>query len=213
MAELCDKNDFLKMLNYDSDNDSNDETNNQDNKCLISRDALDSTKITLPCKHSFNYVPLYKEVFNQKKKITATEVVRLRYNQIKCPYCRTIHNYLIPYKKIDGVELVHGVNTPRKYVYYENECSYIYKRGSNKGNICGIRCSDKYCNSHLKYEDLNTVGKTNIKKKKDEAKNEIVSSSGCPYIFKRGVNKGNNCGVTVEQNSKCLYCKKHDKYN
>ena len=210
MGELCDKDDFLKMLNYDSDNDSDD---GEDNKCLISRNVLDNTKITLPCNHSFNYLPLYKEVFNQKKKMNVIEVVRLRYNQIKCPYCRTIHNYLIPYKKMEQVELVHGVNTPRKYVYYENQCSYVYKRGHNKGKVCGIRCSDKYCNSHLKYENSETVGKTNIKKKKDEPKNEIVSykPSGCAYIFKRGVNKGNNCGAKVEQNNKCLYCKKHDK--
>jgi hypothetical protein len=212
MAELCNKDDFLKMLNYDSDNDSDNTDSNEDNKCLISRDLLDTTKVTLPCKHSFNYVPLYKEVFNQKKKLTVTEVVRLRYNQIKCPYCRTIHNYLIPYKNIDGVELVHGVNSPRKYAYYEKECSYVYKRGSNKGNICGIRCCATYCNSHLKYEDSNTVGKTNIKKKKND-ENEIVSSGGCNYLFKRGVNKGNKCGDTVNQNGICLYCKKHDKYN
>lgn len=207
MGELSMKDDFFKMLNYDSENDSDDENN----KCLISRNVLDNTKITLPCKHSFNYLPLYKEVFNQKKKIRVTEIVRLRYNQIKCPYCRTIHDYLIPYKKMDGVELIHGVNSPRKYVYFENQCSYVYKRGSQKGKICGIRCSEKYCNSHLKYENSETVGKTNIKKKKDEPKNEIVSSLTCAYIFKRGVNKGNKCGAKVQQNSKCLYCKKHDK--
>lgn len=219
MGELCDKDDFLKMLNYDSDNDNENEYD-QDNKCLISRNILDNTKIRLPCNHSFNYLPLYKEVFNQKKKINVVEVVRLRYNQIKCPYCRTIHNYLIPYKKMDQVELVHGVNSPRKYVYYENQCSYVYKRGTRKGGKCGIRCCENYCNAHLKYDNSETVGKTNIKRKKDvkkivdnEAKNEIVSSTGCAYIFKRGINKGDNCGVTVEQNGLCLYCKKHDKYN
>ena len=207
MGELCEKDDFFKMLNYDSDDDD-------DNKCLISRNILDNTKITLPCNHSFNYLPLYKEVFNQKKKIKVTEIIRLRYNQIKCPYCRTIHDYLIPYKQMEGVELIYGINSPRKYVYYQNKCNYVYKRGNNKGKVCGIRCSEQFCNSHLKYENSETVGKTNIKKKKDdEPKNEIVSSDTCVYVFKRGKNKGNTCGEIVKQNGKCLYCRKHDKYN
>jgi hypothetical protein len=158
-------------------------------------------------------MPLYKEIFNQKKRACVTETIRLRYNQIKCPYCRTIHNYLIPYKKMDGVEIVHGVNSPRKYVYYENKCSYVYKRGTNRGKKCEIRCCHEYCNSHLKYKDSDTIGNTNIKKKKEEPKNEIVSSEGCVYVFKQGKNKGDNCGSKVKENGKCLYCKTHDKYN
>jgi hypothetical protein len=209
MGELCEKADFYKMLNDDSDTD----TDNNIKTCLISRQELNNTKISLPCNHEFNYMPLYNEIFNQKRKASVTETIRLKYNQIKCPYCRTIHNYLIPYKKMDGVEIVYGVNSPRKYVYYENTCSYVYKRGTNKGNKCTIRCSDEYCNSHLKYKDSDTVGNTNIKKKKEEPKNEIVSSDGCAYVFKRGKNKGDNCGDTIKQNGKCLYCKKHDKYN
>ena len=44
---------------------------NKDNKvdrCLISNETLDETRITLYCKHSFNYLPLLNEIAIQKKK-------------------------------------------------------------------------------------------------------------------------------------------------
>jgi hypothetical protein len=214
MGDLCEKNDFFKMLNNDSDSDSDDGVNGIIDRCLISRQELNEHKISLPCNHSFNYIPLYTEIVNQKKRVNLTETVRLRYNQIKCPYCRTIHNYLIPYIKMEGVSCIHGVNTPRKYVYYENTCEYIYKRGTNKGKRCSIRCSSEYCNSHLKHTNNETVGNTNIKKKK-VSENEIVSSTNiCSYVFKRGTRKGEVCGKAPTENvenSPCNYCKLHNK--
>ena len=52
--------DFYKELNMSSDNNLN-------NTCLITNEPLGKNKITLPCNHSFNYLPLYKEVCKQKK--------------------------------------------------------------------------------------------------------------------------------------------------
>ena len=210
MEDFVEKDDFFKMLNDNSDTD----IDNDINSCLISRQELNASKIRLPCNHSFNYIPLYKEIINQKKKATVTETVKLKYNQIKCPYCRTIHDYLIPYKKMEGVSCIYGVNTPRKYVYYETICNYIYKRGTNKGNQCSIRCSNEYCNSHLKYKNSETVGNTDIKKKKN-SENEILSSTNiCNYVFKKGNRKGELCGKTPTENTQdnpCNYCKMHNK--
>ena len=156
MAELCNKDDFLKMLNYDSDNDSDNTDSNEDNKCLISRDLLDTTKVTLPCKHSFNYVPLYKEVFNQKKKLTVTEVVRLRYNQIKCPYCRQKMNNLLPHVRLNKeMCFISGVNTPEKMCMDFHTCNYLFKSGKNKDNCCPkpayFDVEGCYCSTHHAY--------------------------------------------------------------
>jgi len=210
MANLCDKDEFYKMMDV-TDSEDEKETDDNISKCLISREVLNDSKVRLPCNHSFNYVPLYKEIYNQKKNASITEIVKLRYNQIKCPYCRTIHNYLIPYKKYENVEIVYGVNSPRKYVYFENVCSYTYKKGLKKGQGCAIRCCDKYCSAHSKCVNTDTVGKTNIKKNISQ-KNEIVSSKECNYIFKRGKVKGEKCGACVLIPDS-LYCKKHNKYN
>ena len=40
--------------------------------CLISKEELDQTKITLECGHTFNYLPIYHEFKEQKtnKKIS-----------------------------------------------------------------------------------------------------------------------------------------------
>ena len=39
-----------------------------DNVCLITKSELIEYSIKLPCNHSFNYLPLYSEICNQKKK-------------------------------------------------------------------------------------------------------------------------------------------------
>ena len=58
-------------------NNDNDAINN-DGKCLISNEVLDNTYIKLPCKHSFNYVPLYKEVYNQKNCFNKFAIIKIR---------------------------------------------------------------------------------------------------------------------------------------
>lgn len=188
MTELISGDDFFNMLN-----DSDDEG---DDLCLISHQPIDDTVIKLPCGHRFNYYPLYKEIYNQKKRPVSSEVVKLKSYQIKCPYCRTIHNYLIPYRNINDVHLVYGVNSPRKYVYYEHKCIYEFKRGINKGKTCGIRCMDKYCLNHLKTMNTDTIGSTNIKNK----------VSYCKYILTKGTNKGNMCKNKAGDTG---YCHRH----
>ena len=36
--------------------------------CLISNQELEKQHIILQCKHTFNYIPLFKEIVKQKKK-------------------------------------------------------------------------------------------------------------------------------------------------
>tara|TARA_Y100000992_G_scaffold301412_1_gene272241 strand:- start:816 stop:1448 length:633 start_codon:yes stop_codon:yes gene_type:complete len=196
MEEYCSQEYFKKML--DSDSDEEDEIGN----CLISHEKLEENKVKLSCGHTFNYLPLYKEIYYQKKHRNPAEVVRLRVNQIKCPYCRTIHNYLIPYKKMENVSSIYGVNSPSKYCYYENVCEYVYKRGAKKGENCGIRCVDTFCKTHMKYKKENTIGSTNISK---------VSKEQCNYVLKRGPNKGKKCENTILIKGDTVYktCSKH----
>ena len=45
--------------------------------CMISHEPLTYNSVTLSCKHSFNYLPLYNELCLHNNKIF-----------LLCPYCR-----------------------------------------------------------------------------------------------------------------------------
>ena len=97
------------------------------NKCLISHEPLTYNYICLPCTHTFNYIPLYTELCMhiQPDKLS-----------IKCPYCRILHNKLIPYIPIPSVKHVIGVNAPADACIPPPICPVILSRGNNKGQGC-----------------------------------------------------------------------------
>jgi hypothetical protein len=78
--------------------------------CLITGTPLTEHFIKLECGHTFNYVPLYYDILNHKKKFNTMENKTLKTTQLRCPYCRNIQSNLLPYHKFPGVKQVHGVN-------------------------------------------------------------------------------------------------------
>lgn len=123
--------DFYQELFHSlSDNETNLEkctnidNDNYDNLCLITNNTLTENFVKLDCGHSFNYLPLYKDIVNHKNKFNSMEIKDsiLKIGQIRCPYCRTIHNKLIPYIEIEGVEKKHGIN-----FFDENHEKYLHK--------------------------------------------------------------------------------------
>ena len=96
-------NDFFKYLNSDNED--------IDDICLISNLSLEKNYITLPCGHRFNYTPLFNEVKNQKN-YSSLETSRIKKNQIKCPYCRTIVNNLLPFHNHGSSEKHSIVDSP-----------------------------------------------------------------------------------------------------
>lgn len=179
------KNDFFQELNS-IDEKKNIENNSEDNKCLITNTELTTNYIELPCSHKFNYMPLYKEVLNQKKRNNRTlDVVHLRIHQMKCPYCRTIFDNLLPYIQMDGVEKCRGVNAPIKYSMFLSKCKYVFKSGKNKGNACNKDCNFGYCNQHQKIIDKQN------------------NTKGCIHILKTGKNKGKQCMRKIKSNELC----------
>jgi hypothetical protein len=134
--------------------------------CLITHDKLEENYITLTCGHKFNYLPLYHEVVKQKSG-SILETAYLSINQIKCPYCRTKTNKLLPF--ISHPEVLHkrGVNYPAKYCMSLHSCTWIYKSGKKQGCLCGkdATCGKFgiYCNMHHRLCDTK-----NFKKQKTE---------------------------------------------
>lgn len=82
------------------------------NICLITNQLLTDKYVTLECGHKFNYVPLYNDLKNHKKKFNYMEGCsgKLRINEIRCPYCRSKQSNMLPYYEELGLEKVNGVN-------------------------------------------------------------------------------------------------------
>lgn len=136
------------------------ETKNE-NICMITFEPLVKPIIKLKCNHSFNYDAILKEVKKQKLVINKAEVQKLHYYSIKCPYCRTVQNKLLPY--FSGEKKIKSVNWPKTLCmdYEYDKCQYTFLSGKNKGSQCEKDCIGKYCSKHKK-----------ILKKREEAKKE-----------------------------------------
>jgi len=86
--------------------------NEQEGICPISNTPLETYFFTFECGHKFNYAPLFKDIYNHKKKYNFMEGIKghLNMNQIRCPFCRKKQNGLLPYYSELPFEKVHGVN-------------------------------------------------------------------------------------------------------
>ena len=88
------------------------EKNEQEGICPISNTPLETYFFTFECGHKFNYEPLFKDLYNHKKKYNFMEGIKghLNMNEIRCPFCRKKQNGLLPYYSELPFEKVHGVN-------------------------------------------------------------------------------------------------------
>jgi hypothetical protein len=143
--------DFYSELNNSGDTNSIISLNSpNENVCLISKEVLNDNFITLPCNHTFNYIPLYKEVILQKITPNSLETSRLSPYQIRCPYCRLIVNNLLPYIPLNNVEKITNVNYPLNKCMKHLDCEQKLKNG----NLCSKTAykinGQIYCDQHWK---------------------------------------------------------------
>ena len=183
------------------------------NYCLISKEKLHPNHITLICNHKFNYIPIYKEVIYQKNKTnTLYEITKLSSHQIKCPYCRTITNNLLPYIPYPSVKIIKNVNSPEYDCMNATKCSHIMKY-SDANKITTT------CNKNaLYYEEENVLFcPAHYKKYKDKCDNKEKSGSKdkpstntprCSAILKSGKNNGKPCNSIISIDGS-IFCKRH----
>jgi len=176
-------NDELMNL-IDKDDSSGDES------CLIDGQPLNDTHIELKCSHKFNYLSIMNEVKIQRK-YNNLEVQKLSYYQIKCPYCRSIHNGILPYYKDIVEEKIRGINWPPSKVLKIKLCVAILKSGKRKGEQCNKSCMLKLCSMHL------------------SKKNKLSINDGptCKTIIKSGKRKGQICSCKCKKDSE--FCGRH----
>jgi len=163
--------------------------------CLISHESLNENAIRLPCSHSFNYESIFMEICNQKMKSSKYNRRRLLIYQMQCPYCRTVHNKILPH--YDSVEKVYGVNYPERYTLKNDNCSYLFKSGKKKNKQCLRACNGEYCKIHFNYV-------------KRLVKKQEVNDIYCHEIIKSGINKGKQCSCKAVENH---MCKRHLGYH
>lgn len=192
---------------HNMDNDSDDE---DDNYCLITKMLLDKNSIKLPCNHAFNFVPLYKEVIQQKAKTNMSylNTDKLAFNQIKCPYCRQKFDFLLPHIRLNKEMIFcQGVNTPEKLCMEFHTCEYMFKNGKNKNNLCAkpayygvVGC---YCSSHHSVASKNNgLSSNSITTLNSE---DIIL---CKAVLKSGKRVGQECGLKICNGTEA-FCKRH----
>ena len=116
--------DFYNELYKSISCESNENTeSNLENVCLISNTPLSENFVKMECGHKFNYIPLYNDILNHKKKFNNMENKILKNIEIRCPYCRKVQQNLLPYHKYPGVKEVHGVNYFDPNVVLKNPCA------------------------------------------------------------------------------------------
>lgn len=130
----------------------NNEDTNEKTICLITKEKLQDNFITLDCGHRFNYVALYHELLKQKTNPNLLEIVTIKINETKCPYCRQITPKILPFIDISGVKVIKGVTSPKTFAMKLNDCEWIFLNGKKKGTQC--KCSaiktntGTYCKLH-----------------------------------------------------------------
>ena len=137
--------DFYKELNLIMKSDNNID----DMNCLITKLPLTENHIKLTCNHSFNYYPLFCEIYKQKYNLNTFLNKNLDKGKFKCPYCRTEQNYLLEYRKEYDVPLIYGINTDDLMFQLEKDKTnkFVYSNTINyfKGECC-YSCTDAETN-------------------------------------------------------------------
>ena len=129
--------DFYKELYKSLCEDEDDDDNN---KCLITDEPLDEKySITLECNHSFNYMPLYTEICNQKYKhktykpllVSIPNSIHRRYttHYICCPYCRNIQHELLPFFPELNIQQKYGICKTNSFSKIDEENSKLLGEG------------------------------------------------------------------------------------
>jgi hypothetical protein len=192
--------DFFAALKHMQSVQPEPETENE-NACLITSEPLNSFHVTLECGHKFNYEPLYQEVIRQKGRLGIHNYhEKIGTHQIKCPYCRTHTNQLLPC--ITGqhpvIKRLNGVNAPASMCMPGIACSF----NSCRVNAFYEHASKPYCLRHVKAKES---------KSKSNPESESCVSVRCAAEIQSGKNKGKQCALnatTVQH-----LCKKHSKCN
>ena len=121
----------------------------EEDLCLISNQPLTKYYYTMVCGHKFNYDPLFKDINSHKNKFNELEgkTGKLKENEIRCPYCRTKQQVLLPFYEELSFPKIHGVNWfdttihNSSTIYIYKQCCFISQYQDDDNIIQDIICS------------------------------------------------------------------------
>jgi hypothetical protein len=184
--------------NNGNGNNGNGTNESETNVCLITHQPLNAYHVQLTCGHKFNYEPLFQEVMRQKGRLGIHNFHQpIATNQIKCPYCRSITNELLPYIGTSPhpvIKRMTGVNAPA------HMC------------MAGVPCSANKCHANAFYEHNQILYcHKHCQAAMKPTKPKAAASSRCLAQNQSGKNKGAQCKRSATEGS--VMCKMHLKCN
>jgi hypothetical protein len=161
---------LFKMIDEDDKEKENEEV------CLITNMPLTENYVTLECNHKFNYIPLFNDIKNHKKKFNGMEAKVLKKNEIRCPYCRNKQKKLLPYYESMGESMkLTGVNIPEipppGYIF--GECCYYPNNNCpySSSNVILLELNNKtYCSAHYEIAKCKAIKEKELKDKLEAKK-------------------------------------------
>ena len=149
--------DFFSELYKSLDDEESQHKNESDNNlCLITNQPLTDKFVELECSHKFNYIPLYNDIYNHKKKFNNMEgtSTTLKLNEIRCPYCRKKQQGVLPYysqliaEKINGVNFYDDTivqnNNTQTSTYSYGKCEFIMEPIIINSQTVNAFCTNTY---------------------------------------------------------------------
>lgn len=153
------------------------------------------------------------------------ETSKVRYNEMKCPYCRSITPHILPYYPYPDVNKIKYVNSPPDLALPTLSCEFHQYKEPTTETICRTGCiySEKYdlmlCSKHfnkLEAEQKQQHPPPTRRKAKSTATatatastsldnvvvshhNPVAPSSSCSFVLLSGQRKGCPCGKPVWQ--------------
>lgn len=203
-------------------------------KCAVLPKNMSSFITTSYVKINYHKPEIVSHNYNSSVNM---ETNKLQYNEVKCPYCRTITPFLLPYYPYPNVKQVRYVNSPTNLCLPGVKCEYFTKKNQSKTCNCLPTYHETHgmiCKTHLKVVSKITTDE-NIKvppsklSSSKTVKDNSIMKDTCSYILVSGIRKGCPCGqkassalltgmniehnntenIIVHMNPNVLLCKRH----
>jgi hypothetical protein len=168
---------LYKSLDEEEDNFKSEK---DEQMCLITKQPLIEKFVTMKCGHKFNYIPLFKDIENHKKKFNSMESIsgKSGKNEIRCPYCRKRQNELLPYYEDMKIPKVFGVNEihPLQEKNYTSSCCQ-YNVDSYSCHSSGSQINEYINGEYINYGDTKNYCWTHKKQMIKKYKKDILDKA------------------------------------